>query len=80
MVHVLSQAYPAPVKLRWSSNAHLDLEGKPVSSWKLKENSRREWESASRSFIYAPVMATLFRGPQDDGGGLAAIASRSTEL
>jgi hypothetical protein len=26
----------APVKLRWSSNAHLDLEGKPLSEWKLR--------------------------------------------
>jgi hypothetical protein len=34
----------APVKLRWSSNAHLDLEGKTVSKWKLEQNSRRKWE------------------------------------
>jgi hypothetical protein len=26
----------------------LDLEGKPVSNWKLEEYSRREWESRLR--------------------------------
>jgi hypothetical protein len=72
---VLSQAYPAPVKLHWQSNAFLDLEGKPVSNWKLEEYTRREWESCLRIIHLCAVIATLFRGHWVAVRGLVVIVS-----
>jgi hypothetical protein len=70
------------VKLRWSPNAHLDLEGKSVSKWKLEENSRREWGSHLKIIHLRAGHGHAFPWAAGycSSGGLAAIASRIYEL
>lgn len=70
----------APVKLRWSSNAHLDLEGKTVSKWKLEQNSHVVNGKSRLKIIHLRAShGHTFPWASGGSGGLAAIASRMYE-